>query len=465
VFDGYEANPEANSAAFADEWFRTGDEGSLDGDGYLTLRGRLKEIINRGGEKVSPVEIDDALLRHEAVEQAVTFALADDRLGEEVAAAVVLASSGKTDERDLQDFVAAQLAPFKVPRRILVVDEIPKGPTGKVQRIGLAERLGVGARPATAPNRSPYAFLEPHLIEIWESVLDQSPLSVGDDFFALGGDSILGAEAVARIRDLIGDPNLPLTSIVRAPTPAAMAREMFDNVGTGRSGVVPLKESGSQTPIFFVHPGDGEVLAYAALARKLGDDQPAYALRAPGVDDGAAMYPSLVDMAAHYVDEIRRVQPAGPYILGGFCVGGAIAFEMAGQLAAAGEEIAAVLLLDPRFPRPHGPRYHAWRAWRRFRVARSFARSSAAPEEADAFAPGLERIRELYRPRPLDLPATVILSDGFAAYSLPTWYLRSIVRRPTTWTEIGGDHVALLLPPTVDLVAREIVKTVEGASS
>ena len=143
VIDGYENNPEANESAFTDGWFRTGDEGYLDDDGYLFLTGRLKEQINRGGEKVSPLEVDEALLRHPSVAQAVTFARPHPKLGEEVAAAVVAADGASVDERELRRFVAESLAAFKVPRRILVLDELPKGPTGKLQRIGLAERLGL----------------------------------------------------------------------------------------------------------------------------------------------------------------------------------------------------------------------------------------------------------------------------------------------------------------------------------
>ena len=143
VIDGYENNPVANAAAFTDGWFRTGDEGYLDRDGYLFLTGRLKEQINRGGEKVSPLEVDEALLRHRSVAQAVTFAMPHPKLGEEVAAAVVAADGAQADERELRRFLSQSLAAFKVPRRILVLDELPKGPTGKLQRIGLAERLGL----------------------------------------------------------------------------------------------------------------------------------------------------------------------------------------------------------------------------------------------------------------------------------------------------------------------------------
>ncbi len=143
VIDGYESNPDANEAAFTDGWFRTGDEGYLDTDGYLFLTGRLKEQINRGGEKVSPLEVDEALLDHPSVAQAVTFAMPHPKLGEEVAAAVVAADGTRVDERELRRFLSRSLAAFKVPRRVLVLDELPKGPTGKLQRIGLAERLGL----------------------------------------------------------------------------------------------------------------------------------------------------------------------------------------------------------------------------------------------------------------------------------------------------------------------------------
>ncbi|MDP6605994.1 MAG: acyl--CoA ligase [Dehalococcoidia bacterium] len=143
VTSGYESNPEANAGAFTDGWFRTGDQGYLDEDGYLFLTGRLKEIINRGGEKVSPREVDEILLEHPAVAQAVAFALPHDRLGEEVATAIVLAEGHEASERELRDYAGERLAPFKVPRKWVFVDEVPKGPTGKLQRIGLAEQLGL----------------------------------------------------------------------------------------------------------------------------------------------------------------------------------------------------------------------------------------------------------------------------------------------------------------------------------
>ena len=143
VTSGYLDNEEANAVAFRGGWFRTGDQGVMDADRYLKISGRLKEIINRGGEKVAPLEVDEALLDHSAVEQVCTFAAPHARLGEEVAAAVVLRDGATATERELRDFVGARLADFKVPRRVVFVPEIPKGPTGKVRRIGLADRLGL----------------------------------------------------------------------------------------------------------------------------------------------------------------------------------------------------------------------------------------------------------------------------------------------------------------------------------
>jgi acyl-CoA synthetase (AMP-forming)/AMP-acid ligase II len=142
---GYENNPKANAEAFTNGWFRTGDQGSLSSDGYLTLTGRLKEIINRGGEKISPLEVDEVLMHHPAVMQVVTFAMPHEKLGEDVAAAVVLREGQSLTERELRDFAATKLADFKVPRKILFMAEIPKGATGKLQRIGLAAKLGLGA--------------------------------------------------------------------------------------------------------------------------------------------------------------------------------------------------------------------------------------------------------------------------------------------------------------------------------
>jgi len=143
VMTAYENNPKANADAFYDGWFRTGDQGVMDEDGYVSITGRLKEIINRGGEKISPREVDEIIMEHPAVHQCVTFAMPHEMLGEDVAAAIVLRQGASASDKELRDFAAGRLAPFKVPRKILILSEIPVGATGKLQRIGLAQKLGL----------------------------------------------------------------------------------------------------------------------------------------------------------------------------------------------------------------------------------------------------------------------------------------------------------------------------------
>ena len=144
VTAGYESNPKANAEAFHNGWFRTGDQGVMDAEGYVSITGRLKEIINRGGEKISPREVDEILMDHPAVAQVVCFGMPHPKLGEEVAAVVVLREGQQASERELQEFVAQRAADFKVPKKVLFMPEIPKGATGKLQRIGLAAKLGLG---------------------------------------------------------------------------------------------------------------------------------------------------------------------------------------------------------------------------------------------------------------------------------------------------------------------------------
>lgn len=143
VTTGYENNPKANAEGFTNGWFRTGDQGVKDAEGYVSLTGRLKEIINRGGEKISPREIDEIIMDHPAVAQVVCFAVPHPKLGEEVGAAVVLKEGATATEKDIQAFVAGRVADFKVPKKLLILPEIPKGATGKLQRIGLAQKLGL----------------------------------------------------------------------------------------------------------------------------------------------------------------------------------------------------------------------------------------------------------------------------------------------------------------------------------
>lgn len=466
VFAGYEANPDANSAAFVDGWFRTGDEGRIDADGYLVLQGRLKEIINRAGEKVSPLEVDDVLLRHPGVAQAVTFGVPHDRLGEEVAAAVVLREPGSIAEHDLQDFVSQTVAPFKVPRRIVLVNEIPKGPTGKLQRLGLAKRLDLSVDDLAGVGPQSHD-LEETIAFVWSEVLDIPDVGPHDDFFALGGDSILAAEAVARVRELVARPDLPLITIVRAPTPRAMSSEVLGTLGLDGHGVLPLRPGEeSATPLFLAHPVDGDVIRYAALAHAMGGDRPVFGLRAPGLGPDEEPRADIETIAAEYLDGIRAIQPSGPYLLGAFCMGAAVVLELTHRLASLGEQ-AAMILVDPRIQRPDGLRFTLWLLPRRARegrlagavirrIRRGRATPSAPPPELGPVWQALDAAREAYHCRPTAAPVALIRSEDYLRYELPDWYLHTIFRNVVSTEAIAGQHVNLFRPPALARVATAV---------
>jgi acyl-CoA synthetase (AMP-forming)/AMP-acid ligase II/acyl carrier protein len=232
VTPGYESNPEANATAFTNGWFRTGDQGVIDGEGYLSLTGRLKEIINRAGEKISPREVDEVILDHPAVAQVVTFAVPDAKLGEDVGAAIVLRPGQTATSQQIRQFAAERLTDFKLPRHIVFLDEIPKGPTGKLQRIGLAAKLGIPANGHAEPQPAqayepPSTAVEKLVAGIWVEVLKVQPIGAKDDFLALGGDSVLATRLVSRIRDQL-DLDISVAAFFEAPTVATQARVIED---------------------------------------------------------------------------------------------------------------------------------------------------------------------------------------------------------------------------------------------
>jgi acyl-CoA synthetase (AMP-forming)/AMP-acid ligase II len=239
VTHGYAGPPELTAAAFRNGWFRTGDQGRLDVDGYLYLTGRLKEMINRGGEKVSPREIDEVVLDHPGVAEAIAFAVPHAQLGEEIGVAVVPRQGASVTEAEIREHAARRLAAFKVPRVVRIVAAIPKGPTGKPQRIGLAEKLGVApldyaqTRSAVA-SAAPPTGIEARLAAIWRRVLDCEAVGAEDDFFALGGDSVLAVLLLEEVaRELGGE--IPMLAFLERPTIAAMAASLA-SAGTGGAG-------------------------------------------------------------------------------------------------------------------------------------------------------------------------------------------------------------------------------------
>ena len=231
VMSGY-GNSEANAEAFTRGWFRTGDQGYLDKDGYLFITGRLKEIINRGGEKISPREVDDVILQHPAVAQGVTFGVPHPTLGEEVAAAVVLRPQAQASVNELRQFVGTTLAEFKVPRQIVFVDAIPLGATGKIARSGLSEKL---ANRLKSESRAPQNEFQHAVAAIFSEVVGVDQIGANDDFFDLGGDSVRAFQVISRIRARF-DVNLSIATVFAKSTVAELADEVTRALGDTDGG-------------------------------------------------------------------------------------------------------------------------------------------------------------------------------------------------------------------------------------
>ena len=249
---GYRDNPEANQSAFIDGWFRTGDLGVLDADGYLTLVGRLKEMINRGGEKIAPREVDEALLQHPAVAQAVAFPYPHRTLGEDVAAAVVLRPGAEVTAAVLTGFAGTLLAPYKVPRRLLIVDRIPAGPTGKPQRSRLAAELGLGSAGVATVVAAPGASAGP-LAQTWAEVLQLESVPPDEDFFSFGGDSLRAVTLLARVREQFG-ADISLAFFLDGAASLARMEAMLDAAprvdGNRTASAGPADPTEGDTPSF-----------------------------------------------------------------------------------------------------------------------------------------------------------------------------------------------------------------------
>lgn len=219
VTAGYESNPEANKKSFHHGWFRTGDQGHIDPDGYLFITGRLKEIINRGGENIQPREIDEVLMGLAGVRQAVAFAVPHPALGEDLAAAVVVSPESGLTESAIRAFAFEQLADYKVPSQVLIVDVIPKGATGKLKRIGLAELLSKQLdRQYVAPRND----LEQTIADVFSEVLGLERIGINDNFFTLGGDSIRGTQVIGRLQAGM-HVELPIITLFHKPTIAELS--------------------------------------------------------------------------------------------------------------------------------------------------------------------------------------------------------------------------------------------------
>jgi acyl-CoA synthetase (AMP-forming)/AMP-acid ligase II/acyl carrier protein len=350
IMSGYEANPEANAGAFVGGWFRTGDLGRFDSDGYLVLTGRIKEQINRGGEKIAPLEIDQVLLSHPGVSEVATFGFPHASLGEEIAAAVVLRTRCEATPAGLQAFLREHLAPFKIPRRILIVEKIPKGPTGKIQRRQLGQLLGLNAAESRETReidegREQVAGLELELLQLWRKMLGCNSIGLDDDFFEKGGDSLRAIQMLLELEKMVGH-SIPEGILFHSSTVRELARDVVELNYSRATPLVHVQPNGNRPPLFFFH-GDyvGRGYYTRRLAGLLGPDQPFIAVAQHGLGQ-EPVPPSITEMAAERLPLILEVQPQGPFRLCGYCRGAMVALEAARLLTETGHVVEWLALVD-----------------------------------------------------------------------------------------------------------------------
>jgi amino acid adenylation domain-containing protein len=357
VAEGYLNRPDLTNERFVSDPFsgkpgarlyKTGDAVRRLPDGNIEFLHRIDRQVKIRGFRIELGEIESALRQHPDVTQCVTLA-PEDAQGEKRLVAYIVPAKPQAvpGSAELRDFLKRKLPAWMIPVAFVTMLELPLTPNGKIDRRalplpGLSMAEGFPARQSVPPRTPP----EVQLARIWEQVLGIKIASVRDNFFDLGGHSLLAVQMFAQIEKIF-NIRLPLATLYEAPAIEGIAGILERKVASSRwSSLIEIQSSGSRTPFFCFHGEGGNVLIYRKLAQYLGADQPFYGLQSQGLDGNSPLLKTIDEMAALYVKEIRGVQPYGPYFLGGYCLGGTIAYEAAQQLHAAGEEVALLALFD-----------------------------------------------------------------------------------------------------------------------
>jgi amino acid adenylation domain-containing protein len=368
--DRFITNPFTNNEN--DRLYRTGDLGRYLPDGNVEHAGRADRQIKIRGFRIEPGEIEAALLRTgHAREAAVVPHRTSGNMN--LIAYVVPDKNPPATAGELRQALRKKLPEYMVPQSFVILKALPLTPNRKLDRRALPLPDEI-QRVSSRADKRPRSIAEEKLAEIWSTVLGITSVGVSENFFELGGHSLLAVRLFAAIEKQF-DKRLPLAALFRAPTVAQLAVLLESELSVETPTVVPIQPLGSRPPFFCVHAVGGNVLEYYDLARHLGLDQPFYGLQSRGLTGDAAPHTRIDQMAAHYVAELRHVQPEGPYFLGGRSLGGIIAYEMACQLRALGQDVAFVALLDS-YPVGY-ERLLANSSWLKNRILRASRRVAA----------------------------------------------------------------------------------------
>ncbi|HWP55862.1 MAG TPA: amino acid adenylation domain-containing protein [Pyrinomonadaceae bacterium] len=337
-------NPFSNEAK--DRLYRTGDLGRYLPDGNVEHLGRADRQVKIRGFRIEPAEIEAVLTKHPDVHETAVIAQRND--SDETCLVAYVVGDQQIASSMLRDYVGARLPVYMVPSAFVMLEALPLTPNGKLDRAALPRPDQIQAERRvdyTGDYTAPRSATERALAEVWQDVLSLDRIDIHENFFELGGHSLMAVRLFAEMEKRFGR-RLPLATLFQAPTIAQLAALLKDDSTPQWSSLVPIQPLGSRPPFFCVHAVGGNVLEYYDLARHLGSDQPFYAFQSRGLDGAQTPHTRIEDMAAHYVKELREFQPEGPYFIGGRSLGGMIAFEMARQLNAQGQEIGLLALLD-----------------------------------------------------------------------------------------------------------------------
>lgn len=496
--------------------YRTGDFVRWLPDGNLEFMGRSDDQVKIRGQRIELGEIEAVLLQHPAVAQAAVIARGEQHGERRLAGYVARNENGlEGGTRELREYLRSRLPEYMVPKVIMEMECLPLTPNGKLDRRALARIVPKEQRDEkiyVAP-RTPE---EEALAKIWAELLQVEQVGIDDNFFELGGHSLLAMQQISRVRKIFA-VELAVRELFETRTLAGLAGRIAEKrVRASANGqereqsssiVVAIQPHGSLTPFFCVHPVGGQVVCYTELTRQLGPEQPFYGLQSPSVDEAVGTTITIEEMARLYCQEVLRVQSEGPYLLGGWSMGGWIAFEMARQLKLSGREVALLALFDT-YPlgkvgvSVNGNQEHKLTVLASFALdlARSLGKDWAGRAEEflqlepgqqwasllemliqDGFLPqegsetvleGLLNIftrnftaKDKYSPSPQE-QSTVLFqageNHGAAGYVVEEW--RALTGGSLDVHEIAGNHYTLLRTPHVSLVADVLKRRIAQAS-
>lgn len=340
--------------------YRTGDLARYLRDGNVQFVGRRDGQAKIHGFRVETGEVALALESHPAVHMAIVTVFSDPGGFKSLAAYLVKAVGDTASLAEVREHLAGRLPSYMIPASMTWIDEVPLTPRGKINRQALPEPI-VGREPDNkAPAR--VSWPEAKMIALWKEVLGVGAIGPDDDFFDLGGHSLLTIRLIDRVRESYGT-RLPVSSVFKAPTPRKMAAALArQEQSGGQRALALLQPEGTRPPLYCVHGIPGTLFEFDNLVRQIGKDQPVYGIESP-VRDGTPVPDSLEATASRYVEEIRSHQPHGPYHLIAYCAGGAFAYEVARQIHDAGEKVGFLGIID--YPAPKQElKSHFWPCYR-----------------------------------------------------------------------------------------------------